>query len=505
MTVNAGNDVLNICGDSVIFNPITNYPSNEANLTYSWNPASGLNSTTAKNPIAKPITTINYVVSLTSVEGCFASDTIQITVNPINVNAGNDVSYICGDSVVFNPITNYPSNEANLTYSWNPAIGLNSTTVKNPNAKPISTTNYIVNLTSVEGCFATDTILVSVNPMTVNAGNDIILACGGNVILTPNNNYPGSLLNLNYQWSPAIGLDSVNIANPQAHPLSNTTYYLNLSSIEGCNAIDSIKINIIPLSITTNNITKTCGDSITFGATINSNSTSIIYSWTPANGLSNSGILNPLVNPIHTTTYVLNAIDQSCIASATVTVTVNAANFNLDFSASDTLIATPPFIVQFNNSTPTITYYNFTWNFGDDTILNSNNVIVNHTYNSNGVYSVSLIATDTFNSCTDTIIKTAYISCSGLGINQQSTNSFKFNIFPNPNKGEFNLLLEGTKADHYNINISSIIGQNIYNESVQSIHNNFQKNIHLANIPKGLYFVTISSEQGKIIKKVVIQ
>ena len=258
-------------------------------------------------------------------------------------------------------------------------------------------------------------------------------------------------------------------------------------------------------NVTTNNITKTCGDSITFGTTINSNSTSIIYSWTPVNGLSNPAILNPLVNPTHTTTYILNAIDQSCTVSDTVIVTVNTANFNLNFTANDTLFTSPPFIVQFNNNTPDITNYNFTWNFGDDTILNSNNAIVNHTYYSNGMYSVSLIATDIVNSCSDTIIKTSYISCNGLGINQQSTNSFKFNVFPNPNKGEFNLLLTGTKADHYNINLSSIIGENIYNESVQSIDNNFQKNIHLTNIPKGLYFVTISSEQGKIIKKIVIQ
>ncbi|MEI6822166.1 MAG: T9SS type A sorting domain-containing protein, partial [Bacteroidota bacterium] len=412
---------------------------------------------------------------------------------------------ICGDSVIFNPITNYPSNVSNLAYSWIPANSLNSATIKNPVAKPITTTNYVVSLTSVEGCFATDTIQVTVNPMTVNAGNDINLACGGNVILTPNNNYPGLQSNLSYQWNPTIGLDSVNIANPKVNPLSTNTYYLNLSSIEGCNAIDSIKVNIIPLSISTNNITKTCGDSITFGATINSNSTSIVYHWTPANGLSNPGILNPRVNPIHTITYILNAIDQSCIASDTVIVNVTNANFNLEFTASDTLFATPPFTVQFNNSTPDITNYNFTWNFGDNTILNSNNAIVNHTYYSNGMYSVSLIATDILNSCSDTIFKTAYISCNGLGINQQSTSSFKFNIFPNPNKGEFNLLLTGTKADHYNINISSIIGEIIYNESVQSIDNNFQKNIHLTNIPKGLYFVTISSKQGKIIKKVVIQ
>ena len=80
------------------------------------------------------------------------------------------------------------------------------------------------------------TLAITVNHLSVNIGNDSNIACGGNIILSPNINYTGVQSNLSYQWSPTYGLDSVNIKNPNVRPFTTTTYYLNLSSVEGCHA-----------------------------------------------------------------------------------------------------------------------------------------------------------------------------------------------------------------------------------------------------------------------------
>ncbi|MEI6821437.1 MAG: M14 family zinc carboxypeptidase, partial [Bacteroidota bacterium] len=270
ITLNAGTDVTRLCGDSLVFNPVTNYPNNPLNLTWAWSPAAGLNATTIKNPVAKPNTTTNYVVSLTSVEGCFASDTIQVTVNPMTVNLGIDVSNVCGDSVIFNPITNYPSNVSNLAYSWSPTFGLNNTTIKNPVAKPNTTTNYVINVTSVEGCFASDTIQITVNPMTVNAGNDVSNVCGDSVIFNPITNYPSNVSNLAYSWSPTFGLNNTTIKNPVAKPNTTTNYVINVTSIEGCFATDTIQVTINPMTVNLGiDVSNICGDSVIFNPITN--------------------------------------------------------------------------------------------------------------------------------------------------------------------------------------------------------------------------------------------
>ena len=57
--------------------------------------------------------------------------------------------------------------------------------------------------------------------------------------------------------------------------------------------------------------------------------------------------------------------------------------------------------------------YNFTWDFSDGTILQSNNPSVFHEYLYNGLYDVTLIAEDINTGCTDTIFYDDYIYCTG--------------------------------------------------------------------------------------------
>jgi gliding motility-associated-like protein len=62
------------------------------------------------------------------------------------------------------------------------------------------------------------------------------------------------------------------------------------------------------------------GDSIRLNPII-SNASS--FSWTPATGISNTGIANPFFKPISTTTYILTASNNSCSTKDTVTIVVN--------------------------------------------------------------------------------------------------------------------------------------------------------------------------------------
>jgi len=102
-----------------------------------------------------------------------------------------------------------------------------------------------------------------------------------------------------------------------------------------------------------------------------------------------------------------------CDSTITLNLTVNPNQFNPDFSVNQTLFTAPPFAAQFTNTTPNASNYNFTWDFSDGTILQSNNSLVFHEYLYNGLYDVTLIAEDINTGCTDTIFYDDYIYCTG--------------------------------------------------------------------------------------------
>ena len=101
--------------------------------------------------------------------------------------------------------------------------------------------------------------------------------------------------------------------------------------------------------------------------------------------------------------------------SIAVTPTVFLSNSNLAFTANSNLFTAPPFAVQFDNTTPNPSNYNFTWDFGDGTIVANNNLVVSHTYLCNGIYDVTLLAEEIATGCEiiDTLYKNNFIHCYG--------------------------------------------------------------------------------------------
>ena len=121
---------------------------------------------------------------------------------------------------------------------------------------------------------------------------------------------------------------------------------------------------------------------------------------------------NTYTNSNNTATYtLLNA--AGCDSIITLNLTLNQNPVGTDFSVNQSLFTTTPFIAQFTNTTPNISNYNFTWNFGDGTILQSNNLNVFHDFIYNGLYDVTLIAENINTGCTDTMYKQDYIFCTG--------------------------------------------------------------------------------------------
>ena len=306
-----------------------------AGNTYSWLPANGLDAINIAQPTATPTSNTNYTVTVTSANGCSATDVITVTVNKNNpvANAGPNKNLNCtitsatiGTAVV-----------AGNTYSWTPGNGLNQTNIAQPTASPNATTVYTLTVTSANGCSATSTVTVNVNttPPTADAGPDKNLNC------TTTSEIIGTLAiaGNTYLWTPGNGLSFNNIAQPTASPNVTTTYTVTVTSANGCTATDVVTVNVNTTPPTADagpdkNLNCTTTSEIIGTLAIAGNT----YLWTPGNGLSFNNIAQPIASPNVTTTYTVTVTSANgCTATDVVTVNVNTTPPTADAGPDKTI------------------------------------------------------------------------------------------------------------------------------------------------------------------------
>ncbi|MDC3133258.1 PKD domain-containing protein [Bacteroidota bacterium] len=182
-----------------------------------------------------------------------------------------------------------------------------------------------------------------------------------------------------------------------------------------------------------------------------------------------------------------------------VTVDVNlVGDYDMRFLVAPVSLIAPPFTFPFINATPNLVNYDFTWDFGDGTVIATNDTNITHEYQYNGVYTVKLIAEDMVNNCgVDTLEKVNLINCSGgpsLSIEEAFNNLV---LYPNPARYVVNIDY-GTEKDYSNhfVEIVNSIGQVVFTNMM----NSSKTQISVSELgAKGLYFINIRNESNEII------
>ncbi len=195
------------------------------------------------------------------------------------------------------------------TFSWSPNYMISNPNIPNPLVSPDVPTKYYVTLNSAPGCINTDSVFVNVKTfVTLNAGPDTTICLTDTVRFTPFSDA------LSYRWTPAISLNNSNVKNPVAKPTGNTTYTVT-ANIGKCQATDNINIITIPYPVvTTSNDTAVCfGNQAQLFA-----SGGIDYRWSPAAGLNNDRIPNPIASPVNTTVYRVAVTDNKGCPKPTI-------------------------------------------------------------------------------------------------------------------------------------------------------------------------------------------
>lgn len=88
-----------------------------------------------------------------------------------------------------------------------------------------------------------------------------------------------------------------------------------------------------------------------------------------------------------------------------------------------------------------------------------------------------------------------------------ATNEFgitDFAIYPNPNRGNFNIQFDNTTSNEIKVNVYDMRGRTIF-ENKYSNQATFNENIQLNNAQSGVYLVSVTDGNQKIVKRIVIE
>lgn len=318
--VDAGPDRIICLGTPVQFN-VNVTPANQT-YTYSWTPPTFLNNTNTANPIATATNDITYYIQVDpGAASCFGYDTVSIRVLPNDFSLFNKDTSICkGASVQINAL-----GDPAFTYLWTPAVFVSDPNVINPTITPDTTQTYTITA-SYPGC--TDivkniTFDVQPNPV-VYVGPDREV-CQFDTLNIAGVVSPASYPYYTYSWTPATAVVDPTVPNAIFIGQTNTVpLTLTVKTPAGCVGSDALDVTVRPgnFGTLTPSDTAICPrDSVHFIA-----DGGLSYAWSPAYGLDDSTIFNPVASPVSNTLYSVVVTNEfGCNDTLSSYVTVHPA------------------------------------------------------------------------------------------------------------------------------------------------------------------------------------
>lgn len=245
--------------------------------TFVWSPAVNMTGAQTATPRVNVSNETKYYVDLDQ-NGCLNRDSVTIrTTNQVSLQMPADTLICLGDTIRLRPQSN------GLRYSWSPAAGMLAANAPAPLVNPPGDTRYFLTA-SVSACTASGDVWVRTVPYPIaRAGADTIICFGTEAqlhALTDGNAY---------HWSPVLP----GILDPVVRPPASTAYIFTATDIRGCPkpSRDTVLVTVLPKvqAYAGRDTAVVVGQPLHLHATGGSR-----YRWSPAAGLSDAGIPDPV-------------------------------------------------------------------------------------------------------------------------------------------------------------------------------------------------------------------
>lgn len=303
--------------------PVTFANDSENGNTYFWDFGDGIGTSTDFEPTYFYTIPGDYTVMLvvSDADGCYTPDTayIDITIALFEGEAGTLIDTICpGSSVELFAI-------GGESYTWGPADVLDDPNSSNPIATITEETTFTVIISSECGTSEVD-VTVYVHGTDAAAEGDTIICVGGNAMLSSGGG-------VDYDWSPEAYLDDPGSSNPTATPPITTYFTVLITTEEGCEIEDLVKVQVdqdLPYPNLIDEVNICNGDSIRVTA-----SGGREYLWVPDYYVSDDTLYNPYLSPPVDTSYLVK-FTNAC-GSTFDSVYVNVIDIDADISTDTTI------------------------------------------------------------------------------------------------------------------------------------------------------------------------
>ena len=132
---------------------------------FTWSPDSSLTGANTLTPSATPLTTTDYILTVTDTLGCpkSVSDSVLVAVIPeVIVNPGNDTVVVINEPLALHARS---TDSALVSYTWSPATWLSDAAIFDPVAiisSAIDSITYLVTAVTPQGCTGSAKIKVTV-------------------------------------------------------------------------------------------------------------------------------------------------------------------------------------------------------------------------------------------------------------------------------------------------------------------------------------------------------
>jgi len=278
--------------------------------TPSWNNAGTLSASNIYDPIASPMVTTTYTLTISDNNNCTSTDQVIVVVSTLPVvNAGADIT-LCDQPIPIS-LTGY-SPTVGGTGVWT-GPNVSSGGVFTPNGVGVFTLTYTFT-NSLSGCINSDQVSVTVVGLTIaNAGPDQDLCLNGTALQLP----------IGGTWSGSPFVTSGGLFTPSNVGIYTLTFTIGIGT---CQTFDTMEMEVLPLPTSNAGPDQTvCAGTLIQlnGGGTSSNGAITLYSWS-GGVVSNSLSEDPTATYNSTTTLNLTIVDaEGCADPDQVTIFVN--------------------------------------------------------------------------------------------------------------------------------------------------------------------------------------